>query len=316
MKWTIGLDIYSDIVTIFKPKAIDDQGVIRDIEEKKYHIYLVCKRKKMYYESFDPNQMVAKFYTLDENHCKCYNRYHNRDIVINGFNDGIANITFKERNWSIADFALLNNYHFIEGDEIGDSIESKLPSDLEVMYVGQAFGRTGNRNIDYRLKNHEKLQSIAADIIERGTNEEILIVGISVKTHDLSFRIFDGVKEIDRDSIDQEVDELIVKAKKRPSEGQIVTLFEASLISYFHPIYNKEYKVTFPSPDFSSYDEIYDMDFDFFSFALNTGKGSIFCRLYSEVQQMKYIHIGVYIIGNNNDNLELLDYIQKKNETT
>jgi hypothetical protein len=42
---------------------------------------------------------------------------------------------------------------------------------LEVVYVGQAFGRKENRTIDYRISNHEKVQEIALDILDSGSNE-------------------------------------------------------------------------------------------------------------------------------------------------
>lgn len=60
---------------------------------------------------------------------------------------------------------------------------------------------------------------------------------------------------------------VVSKASKRITEGQEITVFEASLIKYFQLALNKEYKETFPSLDFTSYNEIFETDFNYSAMA-------------------------------------------------
>jgi hypothetical protein len=75
--------------------------------------------------------------------------------------------TIHEKGKKIRDFVMTSYFcyqEYVSSSEV-------LPSDLEVVYVGQAFGRKENRTIDYRISNHEKVQEIALDILDSGSNE-------------------------------------------------------------------------------------------------------------------------------------------------
>ena len=58
---------------LFEPSALDREEVQEEIAKNKYHIYLVCKRKKMFFmgtESDGPDYNKTAFYWLDDDHEK------------------------------------------------------------------------------------------------------------------------------------------------------------------------------------------------------------------------------------------------------
>jgi hypothetical protein len=314
LNFTLGLNMYSSNCCLFDPIDLKEKETCRLIEENKYHIYLICKRKKMHLDKWevdDNGDTLVTLYYLDDTHNKKYIGYRNKDIRIKKYKDGFYYVTYKGKDLEIRDFVLINNFCYIDNDFMGNETLGSLPSDLEVMYIGQAFGRNTNRTIDYRLKNHEKIQEIALDILSKATNEEVLSIGVAVKENDLSMIIAHGGNIVSPPTKNDLYD-LYDSAKKRPSEGQKITLFEASLISYFQPKLNTEYKKSFPAPDFKSYDEIYDMDFDFISFALTTGE-TVFCRLFSEkITNRLYIHHGKYWLHSNDQDKSLIDFVLER----
>ena len=282
MKWDLGLNFYSEKVILLNPIDLNKSENIHSLNENDYHIYIIGKKKKFFFESFKTSKdyNITVLYYLDDNHeKKKIEVKHSKELHINGFEDGFYNINYKgNENINIRDFALVANFFSIQNDIVGDSIQQNLPSDLEVIYVGQAFGRKQNRKIDYRIKKHEKIQEIALSALDRGSNEEVLVIGVTIKTNDIATSLILNTENVQKPTL-KSMYSLRDKASKRLTDGQALTVFEASLIRYFQPKLNTHYKETFPSPDFTSYDEIYGTDFNYVSFAIHTEP--IATRLYS-----------------------------------
>jgi hypothetical protein len=98
------------------------------------------------------------------------------------------------------------------------------------------------------------------------------------------------------------------KASVRISEGQEITVFEASLISYFRPDLNKEYKATFPSKDFKSYSEIFETDFNYSSIAVDTKP--VFTRLFSKcIKERKFLHSSQFSLSGIADKKSLFEFL-------
>ncbi len=55
-------------------------------------------------------------------------------------------------------------------------------NEMEVLYVGQAYGENGNRNAIDRLKTHEKLQKILIDCNTKYPNKRIYILMLEMAT--------------------------------------------------------------------------------------------------------------------------------------
>lgn len=311
MKFQIGLNFYSTAPLLFEPSELDDKKLRDYIAQNKYHIYVVCKRKKMYYHGTEVVEKGCKttLYYLDENHDKQFQDYlHSlEELEVLSSADHKFNVKLNGKELVMPEYCLISYLDTIKTDTSND-----LPSDLEVLYIGQAFGRTEVKTIDYRISNHEKVQKIALDIIKKGSNEEILVIGLKVLTNDFGTSIAKfGTKNV-APSYDY-LKGLVKSAGIRLSEGQEVTVYEASLIKYFKPHLNTEYKETFPSKDFKSYNELFDTDFDYSAMAIDTLP--LFLRLYSkELETRKYLHSNHYPLTTKSDKKEFFEYIYELNE--
>jgi hypothetical protein len=312
MKWTLGLNFYSSFVCIFNPSELEDPKVREAIQNTRCHVYLICKRKKLHFESSIEENGIGytTLFYLNDKLDKEYLRYQHKlsELKINSYNEGFYNIDLaKNKNITVKDYIAINNFGFQEKDLIGDKTIGPLPTDLEVMYIGQAFGRNDKKMIDYRLVNHDKIQKIAIEILNKSTNEEVLIIGLEIKTNDLSMSFVRQGSNTERPTADS-LRQLKDKASKRVSEGQEITIFEASLIKYFQTKLNVEYKETFPSPDFKSYDEIYDTDFNYIAMTIETRPVGV--RIYSnEMKERKYLHAQHFPISSKSDKKSLFEYL-------
>lgn len=163
----------------------------------------------------------------------------------------------------VRNYTVINNlqpYREMTGDKspYGTLINSIWPSDLEVMYVGQSFG-----NMNTRIAKHEKIKEVALRVINNSSNEEVIVICVDCAANDNVFGIISTESRPDVSA--GWVKRLQKKAAKRVSAQQLVTLYEASLVSYFQPFYNTEYKESFIGRGFTSYDQIYNTDFNYVS---------------------------------------------------
>lgn len=293
MEWQLGLNFYSSKLCIFNPADLANEQVRKEIESDKYHVYMICKRKKMFFESsriLEDGQTETTLYWLNEKHDNQYQKVISiSGVKINAVQDGYYNIDYQGHSGiQIKEPLMVNSFFFLGQDVIGTSVADPLPSDLEVMYVGQAFGRTSTKKIDYRLANHDKIQKIALEVLNSGSNEEVLIIGIKVETNDIATSFVNLGADNSTFTLENAM-KLRNKAEMRVSDGQQITIFEASLISFFQPKWNTEYKSSFPSPDFDSYDEIYETEFDYSGLTVDTFP--VRARVFSaHIPERKYLH--------------------------
>lgn len=314
MKWDLGLNFYSENLIIFEPGQLELAEFRNNMSKENFHIYLVCKRKKLFLESCvqmdDKCEIVV--YQLNEKHEKVFLKYKNQNTIsIDSKSDGIYQITVNgsEKDW-MYDYNLISILDYSNDLTINE--DSRLPSDLEVLYVGQAFGRTKPRTIDYRLSNHEKVQKIALDILKKGSNEEVLVIGVTVNSRDLKSSFVSQKSQTKPPTI-EELKQTLTKSQRRLTKAQQVTVFEASLINYFKPSLNTEYKQTFPSKDFTSYNELYGIDFDYSAMEIDTKEMGI--RLYSqEVPKRKFSHTRHFPLRSKSDKKTLFEYLYELRE--
>jgi len=128
---------------------------------------------------------------------------------------------------------------------------------FEVVYVGQAYGRDGSRHALDRLKKHETLQKIALLGAPEGYRLQVLL--IEVHPSNQMFTFFNPFAEDNSQGggrIKKGLDKLF-----GTTEHERITLYEASLIRYFQPKYNKEFKNSFPSTNLKVLSDCYDKDF-------------------------------------------------------
>lgn len=128
---------------------------------------------------------------------------------------------------------------------------------FEVKYIGQAFGKDGSRNAIDRLLTHETLQKISLKGVPVGYRLSLLL--LEVQPDNQVFTVLNpNAKSRDDDSsrIQLGLDKL-----HGTTEQERIALYEASLIRYFSPVYNKEFKNSFPSTNLKILRDCYDKDF-------------------------------------------------------
>lgn len=128
---------------------------------------------------------------------------------------------------------------------------------FEVLYIGQAYGRDGNRNALDRLLKHETLQKISVMGIPLDKVLTVLLLEI-VPDNRLITIINPWAENADdgEKRIKVGLDKLF-----ETDEVERITLYEASLIRYFQPRFNKEFKNSFPSTNLKVLADCYNKDF-------------------------------------------------------
>jgi len=149
--------------------------------------------------------------------------------------------------------------------------------DLEVLYVGQAYGESGERTAIDRLQKHSTLQSIYAEAIQRSPDQDVWIVLMNYEY--LLLSSIDG-RSKDYEATEEEDTAHIHNVVSTPiSEQQRINFAEAALIKYFLPEYNKIFKDTFPHPGHSTYSQCYELDLN--TLCIELGTEQIMSRLWS-----------------------------------
>ncbi len=141
-------------------------------------------------------------------------------------------------------------------ERLGNTSE---PITFDVQYIGQAYGKSGSRNAIDRLLKHETLQKISLQGIPEGYNLSIVL--LEIQPANQLFTVFNPWAEKKDD------DESAVRIKAgvdkmfNTSEKEQVALYEASLIKYFNPKFNKIFKDSFPSTNLKVLQDCYEKDF-------------------------------------------------------
>lgn len=128
---------------------------------------------------------------------------------------------------------------------------------FEVKYVGQAYGKDGSRNAIDRLLKHETLQKIALKGVPEGYRLTLLL--LSVQSNNQLFTVMNPFAKSNDESgarIQSGLHKLF-----NTTEEERVSLYEAGLIRYFYPEFNKEFKDSFPSTNLKILQDCYDKDF-------------------------------------------------------
>ena len=127
---------------------------------------------------------------------------------------------------------------------------------FEVLYIGQAFGTDGSRSALDRLKTHETLQKIS-----------LLRIPVGYSLTNLMLDVIDGTRMItlinprgsETSSGEARIEAGLAKMRST-TEAEKITLYEASLIRYFRPRFNKEFKDSFPSTNMKLLMDCYEKD--------------------------------------------------------
>lgn len=165
-------------------------------------------------------------------------------------------------------------------------IENKELGDIEVLYIGQAFG-DGTRNAFDRLRSHSTLQKILAQAQYESPEYEVQILTFEYAPYRIMSQ-FDGrAKNVISDYRDMDRFRSIIDSPL--SEREQIGLAEAGLIRYFQPRYNEIYKDNFPNDKHKILEACYNLDFSGLIVEINTEE--LHFRLFSPTVSASFHHI-------------------------
>ncbi|WP_043157302.1 hypothetical protein [Aeromonas diversa] len=168
----------------------------------------------------------------------------------------------------------------------GWHLENTELSDIEVLYVGQAFG-DGTRTAFDRLKSHSTLQKILAQAQYESPEYEVQILTFEYAPYRIITQMDGRAGNVISDYRDMDRFRSIIK--NHLSEREQICLVEAGLIRYFQPRYNEIYKENFPSDTHKILESCYDLDFSGLIVEINTEE--LRFRLFSPTVKASHHHI-------------------------
>lgn len=166
---------------------------------------------------------------------------------------------------------------------------------FEVKYVGQAYGQDGSRNAIDRLRKHETLQKIALKGVPEGYRLTLLLLAVQPNNQLITtMNPFAKNTKDGSERIKSGLDKLF-----NTSEDERISLYEAALIRYFYPEFNKEFKESFPSTNLKILQDCYNKDFC--SVIAEICFDELPFRLYSKSVKPAIYHIAKHDLHKNED---------------
>lgn len=180
--------------------------------------------------------------------------------------------------------------------------------DLEMLYIGQAYGKDGNRTPPTRLSHHETLQKILAEAIHRSPEMDIWICLFSFA--DMLIASFDGRTGVYGTSSEENLAHMWNVLGNRISESHRINYCEAALIRYFQPTYNTEFKNSFPSPSHSSYEECYKLDLNSVTVELDCTDAGV--RIWTPTIPAAWVHLPSFVLHSEAERRSMFDFFPDK----
>ena len=131
--------------------------------------------------------------------------------------------------------------------------------DLDVLYIGQAYGKEGQRLAQDRLKAHSTLQTILSDCNIAFPDKRIYILLLEINP--ILNSVMDGIHGGNVENIEEDMHFFNIFANS-PQMNQIINISEAALINYFKPKYNNNFKENFPNKNHKGYGQYIELDYN------------------------------------------------------
>lgn len=291
---------------------LDADEVVEKTTQDPCHIYMICRRPRI---TLDPDSIKYKGKTVKGRFLvhkagakikipfisKMPKPYPNFSLGSEYPHTGVWTLNEKQerlQGWGAGHFMSLI------GKELKDPRQLK-HLDLEVLYVGQAYGKDGSRTALDRLKTYETLLAVYAKASATAPNDEIWIVLLSFQPP-IKLMIFDGRSQ-ELGTTDKENWKHYEKmVNTEISENQRICFAEAALIRYFQPKYNNTFKYKFPNPAHKAYSECYDLDLN--AVAVELQLLGIRARVYSDTVKPSFFHLARFPLHNAAQRRTMFDF--------
>lgn len=280
------LNMYASSFIFMPATAIYEDNMLNDFKEniKDCHIYIIGIAPKVHLDSVvqKGSDLVTAFSILGKSHDLHWPLPPESRLAGDGHN-----------GWYVVDSS--GQKFFPSQQAISVRLRNLEAQDFRVLYIGQAFGEDGSRHALDRLKSHSTLQKIS---IQGIPNDHILtVIMLEIEPANRLISVFNPHAK-DNSQGEKRIEDGLSKMFGT-SEAERTTLYEASLIRYFKPKFNKEFKNSFPSTNMKLLSDCYEKDiaaviaeisFDHFPF-----------RLYSDDVEPKVDHIAHHDLHRDED---------------
>jgi len=228
--------------------SIYDKDRLKEVEEvtKKCHIYVIGHTPRIFLEDVQQAGRIASLrFKVGDGLVEIKSELPESSTLVKG-DDSFRVLGNDGKEYGLNDV------------DMARAIKREHPVDFSVLYIGQAYGKSGERAALDRLEKHETLQKIALQGgAPPGTQLTVLLLEIiSANRMMTTFNPYAMDLSSGEERIRAGIDKLY-----GTSEKERVALYEASLIRYFQPRYNKDFKDSFPSTNMKVLKDCYDKDF-------------------------------------------------------
>lgn len=250
-----------------------DMREVQSSEIEDCHLYIVSRRPRL---SIPPSSVQIEsgrvFFEIRAQVGDTFTSYPT-DIVGNNFKGEFS----WETEWPYEDFRLRH-----DGEVVLDCPVGILPHKMEVtadalleqevLYIGQAFGKDGERNAFDRLKSHSTLQAIYAD---NRPDFEIWLTLCKISDVALVQDMDTGEAQVSGEEDTAHVLEVFQRVNSPQFYSrEALAMAEAGLIRFFRPQYNEKFRNNFPDPKHVHISTAYELDLadlmvELFGHALN-----------------------------------------------
>lgn len=178
--------------------------------------------------------------------------------------------------------------------------------DLEVLYVGQSYGISGERQASERLQSHATLQKILGEASRLSPDREVWLALFHFE--EMLLASFDGRLAQEPGALAADEGRIERALLGEVSEQQRINFTEAALIRFFEPRYNKTFRTNFPDPSHKTYSECYDLDLNMVSVELETE--DLRLRLYSSARERAWRHFAMFPLHDPAERRYMLDLLR------
>lgn len=279
----VALNLYTSHKRFFPIEALDKINF-----EKNYHIYMILTKPRTFVDekslSFKGEELYVKLYKIENGEKKYFNKIkYPISKFLNESNCTVSSqypydkITFdlynKETGYKISGKRNIDKI-YIDAEFILNLVMEKI--DFEVLYIGQSYGKEGERTAPNRLKSHEKLQKILMDY-SGVSNKRIYAMLFEISYSNIY--LFDGVSKdfiVDGESENIHYNRII---SEFPNYNEVINICEGALINHFKPSYNKNFKNNFPDKNHKGYKDYLNLDYNCLNLELDLDFNDLYVEL-------------------------------------
>jgi hypothetical protein len=184
-------------------------------------------------------------------------------------------------------------------------------ANLEVVYVGQAFGDSGSRTAVDRLLSHSTLQLVLADLAHASWWMEPVLLLFTYDTPRFIMKLDgQGSPEITGDA---DLAHYMSIQTEPLSEAQAISIAEASLIRYFRPHYNTHFKGNYPTSELQHLRDAYRLDYNAIITEIDTE--DLYFSTFSSTRLPAGHHIAQFDLHDSKERLSFFEMRPSKKKT-